>query len=372
VTLRPPDAAVLRHAAEAFAVAGELVRAEPYGTGHINHTFAATFDDAGRRVRYLLQRINDTVFRQPLAVMENIERVTAHLRARTVALGLPDAARRVLTLVPASDGRAYHVNGDGHVWRCYVFVEGASSYDLLTGPEQARAGARAFGVFQRLLADYDGPRLHETIPHFHDTPSRLAALERAVSEDAHNRAGGARQEIASFLGRRPLARVLLALRDRGLIAETITHNDTKLNNVLLDDVTGEGICVVDLDTVMPGLALYDFGDMVRTATSPVPEDHPDPSAVRVRVDMFAALAHGWVEGAADAVSPVEREHLVAAGKLLTYECGMRFLTDHLAGDTYFRVHHPGHNLQRARTQLALLRSLEEHEDELQRLVAGLA
>jgi Ser/Thr protein kinase RdoA (MazF antagonist) len=366
-----PDPAAQRRAAEAFAVAGTFVAAEPYGTGHINHTFATTFDDGGRRVRYLLQRINDTVFHRPLEVMENIERVTAHLHARVAALGLADVERRVLTLVRARDGRAFHVNGDGHVWRCYVFVEGARGYDVLADPEQAYAGARAFGVFQRLLADYAGPRLHETIPRFHDTPSRLAALERAVADDPCNRAAGARREIDEALSHHALAGSLLALRDRGVLAERITHNDTKLNNVLLDDATGEGICVVDLDTVMPGLSLYDFGDMVRTATNPVPEDHPDPAAVRVQTGMFAALASGWLAGAGDAVSPIERAHLVTAGKLLTCECGVRFLTDHLLGDVYFRIHRPSHNLERARTQLALLRSIEEREDELQGIVEGL-
>jgi hypothetical protein len=369
--LRHPDDATLRRVASAFAVSGCYVAAAPYGNGHINDTFAAAFEGDGTLRRYIVQRINDSVFREPIKVMENIERVTAHLRRRALDLGLPEIERRVLNLVPAHDGRSYCVDDDGHVWRCYVFVEGATSYDVLNGPRQAFEGARAFGVFQRLLADYAGPRLHETIPRFHDTPSRVRALVDAIDRDALNRASGARREIDCALVHEPLASALLALRDRGAVPERITHNDTKLNNVLLDDANGEGICVVDLDTVMPGLSLFDFGDMVRTATSPVAEDHPDPSAVRVQAPMFAALARGYLEGVGGAMLPVEREHLVTAGKLLTYECGVRFLTDHLDGDAYFRAHRENHNLARARTQLALLRSLVQHEDELQRIVAAL-
>ncbi len=366
-----PDDVALRHVARSFAVRGEFLTAMPHGNGHINDTFATVFEVGGVRARYLLQRINDTVFREPLELMENIERVTAHLRRRALELGLSEVDRRVLTLVAARDGRSFHVDDAGRFWRCYVFVEGASSRDVLDGPRQAFAGAYAFGCFQRLLSDYAGPRLHETIPRFHDTEDRVLSLVDAVTADELGRAAGARREIDDALARRPLARSLLTLRDSGLLPERITHNDTKLNNVLFDDVSGEGICVVDLDTVMPGLSLYDFGDMVRTAASPVREDHPEPAAARVQPPMFAALARGYLAGTGGTLLPVERENLVTAGKLLTYECAVRFLTDHLRGDTYFRAHRADHNLVRARTQLALLRSLEEHEEELQRTVAAL-
>ncbi len=358
----------LRRVVAAFDLLGDYLGAVPYGNGHINDTFAVSCDQGGATVRYIVQRINDAVFRAPLAVMENVERVTSHLRARAVALGMTQPSRRVLTLVRARDGAACHVDDGGRVWRCYVFIEGARSWDVLQTPAQAREGARAFGRFQRLLASYAGPRLHETIPRFHDTPARVAALEAAAAADPRNRAAGAAAEIAAALDRRPLAAALRRHHEAGALPERITHNDTKLNNVLLDDASGEGMCVLDLDTVMPGLSLYDFGDMVRTATSPVPEDHPDPSAVRVLLPMFAALVRGYLEGAGDTLLPLEHELLVTAGKLLTYECGVRFLTDHLLGDTYFRVHSPGHNLVRARTQLALLRSLEERSDELEQLV----
>ena len=364
----PLTDAALRRVVGAFEVLGDYAGAVPYGNGHINDTFAATFDQGGASVRYIVQRINDTVFRSPLAVMENVERVTTHLRRCAEAHGMTQPSRRVLTLVRSRAGAAYHVDADGHVWRCYVFIERARSWDVLQTPAQAGEGARAFGSFQRLLTEYAGPRLHETIPRFHHTPGRVEALRAALSSDAGNRVAGARAEVAFALQREELAGALLRHHEAGAIPERVTHNDTKLNNVLLDDATGEGMCVLDLDTVMPGLSLYDFGDMVRTATNPVAEDHPDAAAVHVVVPMFAALVRGYLAGAGDTLLPVERGLLVTAGKLLTYECGVRFLTDHLQGDTYFRIHRPGHNLDRARTQFALLRSLEEHEDELEEIV----
>ncbi|HWQ09062.1 MAG TPA: phosphotransferase, partial [Holophaga sp.] len=245
------------------------------------------------------------------------------------------------------------------------------SYDILEHPDQAFQAAKSFGAFQRHLMDYDGPRLFETIPRFHDTPDRFQVLARTIEADRCNRAARAAEEIAFALANEGLCGSLLALKARGLVQERITHNDTKLNNVLLDDLTGEGMCVLDLDTVMPGLSLYDFGDMVRTATNPVAEDELDIAKVQVQVPMFEALARGYLEGMAGALSSIERERLVLAGKLLTFECGMRFLTDFLDGDHYFRIHREAHNLDRCRTQFALLRSLEAQEERLSAFVQSL-
>ncbi|HQR67479.1 MAG TPA: phosphotransferase, partial [Thermoanaerobaculia bacterium] len=222
------------------------------------------------------------------------------------------------------------------------------------------------------LSDLPPPRLDETIPHFHDTPRRLARVREVVAADPRNRAAGVAREIAFVERRDSLAGSLASLAAAGLLAERVTHNDTKLNNVLLDDATGEGICVIDLDTVMPGLLLHDFGDMVRTAANPVAEDERDAARVVASVPMFEALVRGYLEAMAGALSSLERERLVVAGKLLTYECGMRFLTDHLEGDVYFRVHRDGHNLDRARTQFALVASLEAQEGALSRLVERVA
>jgi len=362
---------VLKDVACHFAILGDFLEAVPYGNGHINDTFSAIFDQGGTLVRYILQRINDRVFREPLKLMENIAHVTNHIRAKLEAEGVEDTSREVMTLVKTLEGKDCHVDGEGHVWRCYIFVEGAKSYDIIESPAQAFQAAKAFGSFQRNLMDYAGPRLHETIPSFHDTRVRFQALQRAIENDRCNRAQLAREEVSFALANEALVDSLLALKARGEIQERITHNDTKLNNVLLDDVTGEGMCVLDLDTVMPGLSLYDFGDMVRTATNPAAEDERDLGRIQVQVPMFEALARGYLEGMDGALSPAERDRLALAGRLLTFECGLRFLTDFLDGDTYFRVHREGHNLDRCRTQFALVRALEVQEERLSRYVRSL-
>jgi hypothetical protein len=238
-------------------------------------------------------------------------------------------------------------------------------------PAQAREAARAFGAFQRLLVGLDVPRLRETIPHFHDTRARLAALEAAVAAGSAGRAAGAREEIAFARAHAPLASALAALHERGLAPERVAHNDTKINNVLFDDATGEAICVIDLDTVMPGPSLCDFGDLVRTVSSRAAEDERDLSRVEADPALFAALAEGYLAGAGDLLAPAEREQLVAAGEVMTYECGLRFLADYLAGDVYFRVKRPGHNLDRCRAQFALLRSLERQADDFREMVVRL-
>lgn len=354
-----------------FAILGDFLGAMPYGNGHINDTFAAVFDQGGTEVRYILQRLNDHIFQEPIRLMENVAHVTNHIRAKLEATGLQDTTRHVMTLVKTLEGADYHVDGEDRIWRCYIFVEGAKSYDIIESAPQAFQAAKAFGAFQRFLMDYEGPRLFETIPRFHHTRDRFETLKRAVERDACNRAALVKPELASAFAYEPLADSLLALTEKGEIPERITHNDTKLNNVLLDDLTGEGMCVLDLDTVMPGLSLYDFGDMVRTATNPVAEDELDVSKVRVRVPIFEALAKGYLEGTAGTLLPAERERLVLSGKLLTFECGLRFLTDFLEGDRYFHIRRENHNLDRCRTQFALLRSLEEHEELLTRFIESL-
>lgn len=350
--------------AAAFAIDGHFVGAERHGSGHINDTYAASFERRGERVRYLVQRLNAHVFPDPEALVANVAQVTAHVRRRLEGAGLRDVERRVLTLVPTRAGGFLHRDDVGGAWRAYVFIEGARSHDRAARPQHAREAARAFGSFQRLLLDYDGPRLHEVLPGFHDTRRRLLALRGAVARDALRRADAARAEIEFALAREPLAGRLLDLQAAGKLPERVTHNDTKINNVLIDDATGEGLCVIDLDTVMPGLSLYDFGDLVRTAALTAAEDETDPARVEVDPVLFAALARGWSDALGDALLPLEREHLLTAGQLITYETGLRFLTDHLDGDRYFRIHRPGHNLDRCRAQFKLLRSLEERADEL--------
>jgi Ser/Thr protein kinase RdoA (MazF antagonist) len=355
----------VRAVAAQFVIHGEFVSAEPYGSGHINDTYCALFHQAGTPVRYILQRINHNIFKQPAALMQNVERVTAHLAAKVA--GQPDATRRVLTLIPTRAGRNWHVDADGNHWRAYLFIEKARTYDAVESTDQAFKAARAFGQFQKLLADLPAPRLHDTIPDFHHTPKRFAAFEAALAADVAKRAALAQPEIEFARRHQALTSVLLDAH----LPERVTHNDTKFNNVMLDDATGEGICVIDLDTVMPGLALYDFGDMVRTTTSPAKEDEKDLSKVRMQFPMFEALVRGYLETAGGFLTPDEKRLLPVAGQLITFEIGLRFLTDFLAGDVYFKVHREGHNLDRCRTQFKLVESIAAQEAEMNRLVASL-
>jgi hypothetical protein len=353
----------LRAIAGQFQIYGEFRQAEPYGTGHINDTYVAVFVQAGTPVRYILQRINHKVFDDPPAVMENILRVTSHLSKKLA--GERDSSRRALTLIPARDGTVFHRDAAAHYWRAYFFIEKARTYDVLQSPEQAFQAAKAFGQFQRLLLDLPAPPLHETIVGFHDTPQRFAQLEQAITGDAANRARLVRAEIDFALRRKDMTGRLLGAG----LPERVTHNDTKLSNVMLDNATGEGICITDLDTVMPGLAPYDFGDMVRTGTSPALEDERDLSKVTMQFHMFESLVRGYLASAAGFLAEAEREHLAFAGKLITFEMGIRFLADFLAGDVYYKVRNDTHNLDRCRTQFRLIQSMEQQEEEMNRVVS---
>jgi Ser/Thr protein kinase RdoA (MazF antagonist) len=355
--------------AREFSLSGDVVTATPYGSGHINDTYKVDVKSAVGPSRFVLQRINHHVFRRPDELMANVERVCAHAYAKLKHAGAPDAERRTLRLIPTKSGRAWHIDASGNRWRCYHFIEGATGHDVVRSPEQAYAAAKSFGAFQSLLADLPGGRLHETIPDFHHTPSRFARFQRALAQDAHGRAALAVPEIAFALARAHEVGVVVdALRD-GTLPERVTHNDTKLNNVLLDDITQEGVCVIDLDTVMPGSVLYDFGDLVRTSTSPAAEDETDLSKVRMQFPMFEALVKGYLASAGGFLTPKEKELLPFAGKLITFEIGLRFLTDWLEGDTYFKIKRPTHNLDRARTQFKLVESIEAQLPAMQASVA---
>jgi aminoglycoside phosphotransferase (APT) family kinase protein len=341
-----------------FALPGALVSLERHAGGLINHSWVATVDAAGGGRRFLLQQINRYVFRRPEQVMENMRRITRQVADRLAREGANDAARRVLTLLPTREGGSHHVDDEGEVWRVVGWIEGTRSVERATTEAEARETARAFGRFLRQLEDLPGPPLHETIPGFHDTPARLEALERAAGADPAGRADGCRPETSALLDRRPLA---FALADRvagGELHERPVHNDAKIANVLFDAVTGEALCVVDLDTTMPGLALHDFGDLARSTVSDSAEDERDLSRVGVRPPVFEALAGGFMEGAGDSLPPAERSLLAVGACVITYEQALRFLTDHLDGDRYYRVTRPGHNLDRTRAQLRLLESLE--------------
>lgn len=360
----------IRGIARKFDIFGEFQGAEPYGSGHINDTFRATYYQGGTTLHYLHQRINHDIFKDPEALMDNVVRVTRHIRSKLN--GLKGSSRRSLTLVPTLDGDVCHRDDHGNAWRTYVFIEGARTYDAVQNPRQAFEAARAFGLFQKQLVDLPGPRLNDTIPNFHHTPSRFRALEEAIEADEVNRAHLAKPEIDFALRHRDMVGKLVEMQERGEIPERVTHNDTKFNNVMIDDETGEGICVVDLDTVMPGLALYDFGDMVRTTTSPTREDERDLSRVQMNFEMYEALLRGYLETAGEFLNDREKENLAFSGKLITFEIGLRFLTDYLRGDTYFKVHREGHNLDRCRTQFKLVESIEASEDRMNALLDRVA
>ena len=349
-----------------FQFNGDFSAATTYGSGHINDTWRLVFQSAGAPVHFILQRINHNIFRNPVALMDNIERVTTHLAAELS--DDPDRERRVLRLIPARDGGNWHRDDEGSYWRAYRFIERARTYDAVESPEQAFQAARAFGRFQQLLVNLPAPRLHDTIPDFHHTPKRFLALEQAIACDVANRARLVKQEITFALERQSMTGVLLNAN----LPERVTHNDTKINNVLLDDATGEGVCVIDLDTVMPGLTAYDFGDMVRTATCPAAEDERDLSKVHLQFAMFDALARGYLSSAGNFLTGREIQHLAFCGKLITFEMGIRFLTDFLAGDTYYKIHRDEQNLDRCRTQFKLVESIEQQEYAMHNLVQSIA
>ena len=351
-----------------FQIYGEILHAETCKIGHINETYSATYDQGGTRVRYIHQKINTTIFKNPDALMRNLVRVTTHVRKKLEGRAARDLTRRALVIVPTREGKSFYRNGEGHCWRTFVFVEGVQTFEAVQSGAQAYQAGKAFGEFQNLLVDLPGERLTETIPDFHHTSKRFEALQRAIQKDRFNRAQSARAQIEFAQQRQPLVEVILKAMAKKTIPERVTHNDTKFNNVMLDTLTGEAMCVVDLDTVMPGCVLYDFGDMVRTTTSPTLEDERDLSKVQMQMPMFKKLAEGYISAAGDFLTKAEKALIAFSGKLITFEIGIRFLTDHLSGDSYFRIHRPGHNLDRCRTQFALLQSIERQENAMQRYV----
>jgi hypothetical protein len=351
-----------------FQIYGEILHAETLKIGHINETYTATYDQGGTRVRYIHQKLNLNVFKNPVAVMKNVMRVTTHIRKKLEGQNVRDVTRRSLIVIPTRDGKSFYQNGSSEVWRTFVFVEGVETYEAVQTPAQAFQAGRAFGHFQQLLVDLPGERLVETIPGFHDTRKRFTALQQAIQKDHYNRAKDAKDEIEFALQHEPIVDVLLDAMAKGRIPERITHNDTKFNNVMLDVLTGEAMCIVDLDTVMPGCALYDFGDMVRTTTSPTLEDEPDLSKVKMQMPMFKELARGYLSTAGQFLTKSEKAQIAFSGKLISFEIGIRFLTDFLSGDTYFRIHRPAHNLDRCRTQFKLVESIERQEEAMQKFV----
>jgi len=358
-----PDEFDLPEIVSNFQVDGQFVSANRFGSGHINDTFLVSVEGNPAAPSFILQRINNHVFRDPAALMDNISRVTDHLRNK-------DA--RCLALIPTIDHQSFYESPNDQYWRAYEFVPGAVAYDEVRNTQQAKNAASMFGKFQESLGGLSGPRLNETIPDFHNTPVRYTSFHAAVRDDACDRARHCRREIDQALAWEDEAGTLVTLLEMGKLPERITHNDTKLNNLLFDKASGDPLCVIDLDTVMPGLSLYDFGDMVRTTTSPTAEDTTDLSDVRLRLPYYEALVDGYVGATYDFLTDIEIENLSIAGKIITIETGLRFLTDYLSGDTYFGTQRPGQNLDRTRTQFTLATSIESQFDAMQNIVNRVA
>ena len=352
----------------AFDLDAPVVGAVRFGQGHINDTFVVHTQPEDRCCqRFILQRMSAAAFKHPDELMENVTGVTEYL-GREIEKNGGDREREALRVIYSRDGQSYYTDSDGGAWRVYPFVEDTVCYQAAETPELFAASGRAFGRFQRLLQDYPAQTLHETIPHFHDTEDRLAKLKAAAAADKLGRAAECRPEIDFMLAREADCSVALqALRD-GLLPLRVTHNDTKLNNVLMDKATGEGICIIDLDTVMPGLAINDFGDSIRFGANHSAEDETDLSKVNLDLELFEIYTQAFLEGAGGTLTEKEIEYLPWGAKLMTLECGIRFLTDYLEGDVYFHISREKHNLDRCRTQCKLVSDMEAHWDELAEIV----
>ena len=363
--------ATIRSISDEFAIAGEFVEGVEIDSGHINNTYLAVYEKPnGKRARYILQRINEFVFKDPLQVMRNVEAVTRHINWKVLRVK-KDLGGQTLNIYPARGGRSFAYGEGGGVWRCYNFIENCHTYDVVENTRQAFQAAKAFGSFQDLVSDMPAEEVAETIPDFHNTPKRYARLMEVIAADPKGRLKNVAAEVKFVKEREGLCNHLVKLAAEGKLPIRVTHNDTKLNNVMMDSDTDEAVCVIDLDTVMPGLSLYDFGDLVRTATSPAEEDEKDLSKVEMRMSMFEALAEGYLEGC-DCLIPLEIENLVTGGKLMTLEVGIRFLTDYLEGDQYFKTEYDDHNLVRCRNQLKLVECIEEKEAEMNNFVSIVA
>ena len=367
----PPDAPFLAPVLNAYPFPATLLGAVRYGQGHINDTYCVLCQgQEGDCVRFILQGINSAVFPDPEALMENFEGVTSFLRKKIRTMG-GDPQRETLSLVPAKNGGRFFRDSQGKFWRLMPFVEGTDCFQSAT-PALFEASARAFGRFQRLLSDYPAETLHETIPDFHNTEARFAKFVAALEADPLGRAAQTRAEIQFVLDRKADCSVALEAQREGKLPLRVTHNDTKLNNILIDRKTGEGICVIDLDTTMPGLSINDFGDSIRFGANHCAEDEADLSKVAFDLELFEAYTRGFLEGAGGSLTPAELEYLPWGARLMTLECGIRFLTDYLEGDRYFRIHDPDQNLRRCRTQFKLVRDMEERFDAMGAVVAAYA
>ena len=338
----------------------------PYGNGHINDTFLVI---VGKR--YIMQRMNTSIFTRPAELMANIVGVTEHIRAKARAQG-GDVERASLVVVPTLQGEDFFRDSHGLCWRVYDFCEGTITRERVENATDFYTCGKAFGSFQQMLADYPAEQLTESIANFHHTPWRYENLMKAVAADAVGRLKDVLPEVEFARARKEFCETLERARAAGTLPLRVTHNDTKLNNILFDEVTGAPVCVIDLDTVMPGYSVNDFGDSIRFGANTAAEDETDLSKVTLDLDLFRIYAKGFLEGCNGSLTDTEIDLLPVGAMMMTLECGMRFLTDHLEGDVYFRIHRENHNLDRARNQFALVADMERKLDEMKRIVRELA
>ncbi len=356
---------IVKRAKEAishFHIQGEIGEVHPWGSGHINDTFLVEGDP-----RYIIQRMNRSIFIKPMQVMENITGVTTFLKEKIRKAG-GDELRETLTVVFSEEGKPLYEDSFGDCWRMYYMIEDAECYDQVETEQDFYESAKAFGNFGRLLSDYPAETLHETIFGFHDTRARYEVFLRAVEADVCGRAKDVSQEISFFKERAEITDVLGKMQAEGKLPLRVTHNDTKLNNIMIDQISGKGICVIDLDTVMPGLSVHDFGDSIRFGASTGAEDEPDLSKVSLDMHLFELYTKGFLEGCQGSLTETEIAMLPMGAKVMTYECGMRFLTDYLQGDSYFKVHRKGQNLDRCRTQMKLVADMEANWERMKQIV----
>lgn len=351
-----------------FRVEGEFVAAYPFGFGHINDTYVIYFrKHNGEKKRYILQRINKNIFKSPQKLMENIEAVTSHIRKKIISRG-GDAERETLNIIYTKNNTSFYNSTTGEFWRMYVFIENARTYQIVESEFHFYNAGKAFGKFQEYLSDFPAHTLYETIPDFHNTPKRYKDFLDAVTNDTYSRVKYVQKEIEFVFNRQEQVNKLTDLISSGTVPIRVTHNDTKFNNVMIDDRTGDGVCVIDLDTVMPGLSLYDFGDSIRSGTNIEAEDEKDIQKVSMDIRLFECFTRGYLESTYSFLTEKEISYLPFSAKLMTFECGMRFLTDYLCSDKYFKTEYTDHNLVRARTQFKMVEDIEKKMDKMEQIV----
>ena len=354
-----------------FCFDGELISCKEFGSGHINKTYIAKYATNGTEQRYVVQRVNASVFKNIDELMENVFAVTSFLR-KVIKENGGDPDRETLHYIKTKDGDKYYQCSDGSFYRAYIFVTNSISYDSADTPELFGASGKAFGRFQKMLGGFDSKSLYETIPNFHNTAWRYEnEFLPALKLDVRDRAKSCADEIKFINDRKSETGIIEDLIKSNDIPVRVTHNDTKLNNVMFDKDTNECVCVIDLDTVMPGTALFDFGDSIRFGASTAAEDERDTDKIAVDLDYFRAFAEGFLGECGETLTQCEKENLAFASKLITFECGMRFLTDYLNGDVYFKTDYPEHNLVRARAQFALVSDMERKMDEMNNIIMSI-